>query len=304
MRSIFASTARRSKAVNAQHSTPNTGNRRNSIGNPSILNRAFTLIELLVVIAIIAILAAILFPVFAQAREKARQTSCLSNLKQMGLATVMYVQDYDETYPINSYTAPSGFTYSNTYYWFFGLILQNSGAAKLIASQGILQPYLKNGQVQSCLSAANLKPSTGGAPFTIDPGDAPLGYDKNVLLVYSYGGYGPFTTLAAWDNTAESLLMGDAGGTSSTFNGVNPPRNPATNAIATPYLAGRHPGLAANVVFLDAHAKAMRLNQNGLKASYIAANVGHLIGPNAGSATVPGSNYYFVPNKDAGNPAL
>ncbi|HZO91529.1 MAG TPA: DUF1559 domain-containing protein [Chthonomonadaceae bacterium] len=61
--------------------------------------RGFTLIELLVVIAIIAILAAILFPVFAQARERARAISCVSNLKQIGTATNMYVQDYDETYP-------------------------------------------------------------------------------------------------------------------------------------------------------------------------------------------------------------
>ena len=60
-------------------------------------NRAFTLIELLVVIAIIAILAAILFPVFAQAREKARQTSCLSNTKQLGTSLAMYTQDFDET---------------------------------------------------------------------------------------------------------------------------------------------------------------------------------------------------------------
>src|SRR5579863_7373346 len=62
--------------------------------------RGFTLIELLVVIAIIAILAAILFPVFAQAREKARQTSCVSNEKQILLAIMQYTQDYDESYPL------------------------------------------------------------------------------------------------------------------------------------------------------------------------------------------------------------
>ena len=63
------------------------------------IKKGFTLIELLVVIAIIAILAAILFPVFAQAREKARQTSCLSNMKQLGTATQLYMDDYDETFP-------------------------------------------------------------------------------------------------------------------------------------------------------------------------------------------------------------
>src|SRR5262245_10981595 len=66
---------------------------------PSLPRRAFTLIELLVVIAIIAILAAILFPVFARAREAARKTTCLSNLKNIGLAALMYVQDYDEQFP-------------------------------------------------------------------------------------------------------------------------------------------------------------------------------------------------------------
>ena len=67
--------------------------------NGTRTNKGFTLIELLVVIAIIAILAAILFPVFAKAREKARQTSCASNEKQLGLALIQYVQDYDEFYP-------------------------------------------------------------------------------------------------------------------------------------------------------------------------------------------------------------
>src|SRR5689334_5202516 len=71
----------------------------------------FTLIELLVVIAIIAILAAILFPVFARARENARRASCQSNLKQIGLGIMMYTQDYDETFPRS---AIGGFTYQNS----------------------------------------------------------------------------------------------------------------------------------------------------------------------------------------------
>src|ERR1051326_5185091 len=68
--------------------------------------RGFTLIELLVVIAIIAILAAILFPVFAQAREKARQSTCQSNFKQIGMAVMMYLQDNDEMFPLGAYNPP------------------------------------------------------------------------------------------------------------------------------------------------------------------------------------------------------
>src|SRR5579883_3098687 len=78
---------------------------------------AFTLIELLVVIAIIAILAAILFPVFAQAREKARGASCLSNVKQINLAFIQYVQDYDEVMPI-AHNCDQGV--AQGYSWFCG----------------------------------------------------------------------------------------------------------------------------------------------------------------------------------------
>ncbi len=72
----------------------------------SYARRGFTLIELLVVIAIIAILAAILFPVFAQAREKARQSACASNVRQIGIAFMAYAQDYDETLPLGNYPNP------------------------------------------------------------------------------------------------------------------------------------------------------------------------------------------------------
>src|ERR1700729_3180729 len=78
-------------------------------------NKGFTLIELLVVIAIIAILAAILFPVFAKAREKARQTACLSNEKQMGTAVMMYVQDYDEHMP-SVWDTNTGLTWADEIY--------------------------------------------------------------------------------------------------------------------------------------------------------------------------------------------
>jgi prepilin-type N-terminal cleavage/methylation domain-containing protein/prepilin-type processing-associated H-X9-DG protein len=103
--------------------------------------RAFTLIELLVVIAIIAILAAILFPVFAQAREKARQTSCLSNMKQIGLGLIQYVQDYDETYPTayfhNNFSCAGGCSGTSQGYthWSF-----------------LTQPYIKANNIWLCPS--------------------------------------------------------------------------------------------------------------------------------------------------------
>jgi prepilin-type N-terminal cleavage/methylation domain-containing protein/prepilin-type processing-associated H-X9-DG protein len=113
------------------------------------MRRGFTLIELLVVIAIIAILAAILFPVFAKAREKARLTSCLSNMKQVGLASMMYAQDYDET------LARHGLMTGTQQGWccvpnFADPAQINSGNDAWIV---LLVPYVKNAAVWQCPSA-------------------------------------------------------------------------------------------------------------------------------------------------------
>jgi prepilin-type N-terminal cleavage/methylation domain-containing protein/prepilin-type processing-associated H-X9-DG protein len=109
------------------------------------MRRGFTLIELLVVIAIIAILAAILFPVFARAREKARQASCQSNLKQLALGVTMYLSDYDQTIPpLRTYWTGGAHSGANTCdFW----------------SEGI-QPYVKNWQLFTCPSITGA--ATGG----------------------------------------------------------------------------------------------------------------------------------------------
>jgi prepilin-type N-terminal cleavage/methylation domain-containing protein/prepilin-type processing-associated H-X9-DG protein len=137
--------------------TAPTVNEEKEMKNVSTARHGFTLIELLVVIAIIAILAAILFPVFAQARAKARQTACLSNMKQIGTALMMYTQDYDEVLPGND-TSVEGITFD------LGFMQPNTGAQYTRRNWARdTQPYIKNLQILVCPNAVPRSSVSGGA---------------------------------------------------------------------------------------------------------------------------------------------
>jgi prepilin-type N-terminal cleavage/methylation domain-containing protein/prepilin-type processing-associated H-X9-DG protein len=195
--------------------------------NPS--RRAFTLIELLVVVAIIAILAAILFPVFAQAREKARQAACLSNMKQVGTALMMYAQDYDETLPVQPNEVPK--------FWL--------DTAPANWCQAVF-PYVKSRQVYVCPSAGKETwPGAGG--IYIPTKDGAVSYMGNAVVMGR--------PLAAVPNPAEIIFLREHGvsvGTSvlrpavqgaGTYSQVNHPEYDAL-----------HSG-GATKLFCDGHAK-------------------------------------------------
>ena len=212
--------------------------------------RGFTLIELLVVISIISILAAILFPVFARARENARRASCQSNLKQIALGVFMYAQDYDEKTPpatINS-TAAS-VTASNPYGW-----------------ADALQPYLKSTQIFQCPSETNTPSSTPGSdglsPDPVGPeytdyyynsslsrkSDAVIAYPAQTILL---GDGDTSSTVGdaeySFDGCVYSSINGNSVGTSC---GTTGPLPYITNMAG----AGRHLG-GANYAFADGHVK-------------------------------------------------
>ncbi len=179
---------------------------------------AFTLIELLVVIAIIAILAAILFPVFAKAREKARQSSCSSNAKQLGLAMLQYTQDYDETFPCYA-RAPWGAADS----WYL-----------------LVDPYVKNAQCRICPSDAGQTLSYGYNYYYLgNPGTAmaKVGSSSETVIFCDYG----------WnDNTPP----GDSRGAH-----INPPSQVTYVNITRP--VPRH-NEGCNIAWVDGHVKWMK----------------------------------------------
>ncbi len=196
-------------------------------------NRGFTLIELLVVIAIIAILAAILFPVFARAREKARQTSCLSNIKQLMIGIAMYAQDYDERMPeaavaVASWVAPAG-------------DVCTVGLMPWVIS---LQPYLKNTQILNCPSVT---PGWNGSQAFQD-------------ISYALNYYACGIAIASFNYVAETCVLADADGGGENWNPADGEATfiPQLTGSENDYVDARH-NEGANVGFADGHAKWIKI---------------------------------------------
>jgi len=212
---------------------------------------AFTLLELLVVVAIIAILAAILFPVFARARENARRTSCQSNLKQIGLAWIQYSQDYDEKIMrfSNGVSASSATASAPAVYWW-----GSWDGATFRASGGLLQPYMKSDQVRVC-------PSFTAVPANAYEGSTGYAYNVGTLSPTDYGPAPTYTaspraaSLAAISDTAQTVVFADAAKLDSA--GVYAPSTYLQGPSAdNPNFNARHLE-TGNVLFCDGHVKAL-----------------------------------------------
>ncbi len=239
-------------------------NRAGTVKIPQTKNkRAFTLIELLVVIAIIAILAAILFPVFARARENARRTSCLSNLKQIGLGIMQYTQDYDERYPMSYWWSGSSATgidcstggFSGTpcskYYTNTGAV---GGGGNWVTWMDITYPYIKSNQVFDCPSRTNVEGPTLVPSYGFSAAFSSSAYAVNFNSGVAISGYKTYA-LAEIKRPAEIFLALD----SETQYSINTTPAGIRQYIDDP--AGiRHPTIklhleGINVLYADGHSK-------------------------------------------------
>lgn len=208
----------------------------------------FTLIELLVVIAIIAILAAILFPVFAKAREKARQTACLSNVRQMGTALAMYREDYDGInavyrFSANPDPAPTGFYPPDRWWAPYDPSVAPDATPGPNFQEGLIQPYVKNLQIFKCPS--DLRWQVGYAMTYIN--GSPMGREDAFCSV-------PAERVVVWDHRRTP-------GCADTSNYTSNPRPPfvpfeGVTACETHYPTRHNNGL--NMLYYDGHAKWRR----------------------------------------------
>lgn len=256
-----------------------TGAPTTEYGRAHRSRRGFTLIELLVVIAIIAILAAILFPVFARARAKAIQTTCLSNVKQLGLAAIMYASDYADRLPPMWSWEPVDAPVPEGGYWFVGFYMWNN----------YLFPYVKMGSAGAdgkTLNAGIFRCPAGypgSQPHARHYGlNQPLfGYTNNDPATYGTTPGSPSRTLSQLPRPADLLMLGDGGCYAMSYWYVeNPcaaiwympgtaregqPRWASTsdtgNFMHADWQTGRHMG-GVNWAFADGHAQWV--NSQGL----------------------------------------
>lgn len=239
--------------------------------NIALRKRAFTLIELLVVIAIIAILAAILFPVFSQAKEAAKKTSCLSNMKQIALAWPMYASNSDDVmaFPQQPYTdTPPGGLFGGQYplyaSWYTSFAPLQGGSDM---KAGTLQPYMKNTQVTDCPSASGL-PNTSGMDPVAYGLNGSLYYGTDIYVGDTSNIFGP-VSYSSVSHAAETMLYGETATSMYALNSIQRGgivMNFALPCIATPTAQGRHGGKTMNVSWLDGHAKSMPVDTSIQKA--------------------------------------
>ncbi len=262
-------------------------------------NRAFTLIELLVVIAIIAILAAILFPVFAQAKAAAKKVSCLSNTKQMALGALLYANDYDDALPAAQQTQIVAGNPKYVWWWYS---IAFNGAWTVNLTDGSIYPYLKNKQIENCADASGLV----SYPKQYYGANAdPVGYALNSHLNPGAAGV---LNMGSYEEVASTIMGHDSATKSGSILLENwftklPSATAQGLSSGAPVVHARHTE-QANVFWFDGHSKS-------LKVAYILPNtvasttpeqfkqlkLGSLPFPGNTGPTDPKINNYFLPIK-------